>query len=264
MHQQHFIVNVSVMNLYGEPAFEAPVVTQALLGETCQLLELADSWAQIRQWDDYVGWAPRTQGVLTDKPYQANFTYHGFCTRVYSSHNEENIIRELVYGCQVEATPAPQKGYNLILPDGCEGWANGPFDNIVARADRVTIIAVARTFLGVPYLWGGKSPRGFDCSGFTQTVFRTVGINLPRDAHKQAEFFQDARVDYTQAQPGDLLFFGTKDNITHVAIYLGQEQFIHSQGWVREQSFDSQDADYHGRLKEKYLFTCSIDKVLAA
>jgi cell wall-associated NlpC family hydrolase len=262
MPQQHFVVNVSVMNLYGEPTFEAPVVTQALLGETCQLLEMANGWVQIRQWDDYVGWAPRTQGVLINAPYQANFTFHGFYAPIYTSSNEEKIIRDLVYGCQVEATPISQGGYTLVLPDGCQGWADGPFSNTVAQADRETIITVARTFLGVPYLWGGKSPRGFDCSGFTQTVFRTVGVTLPRDAHKQAEFFQNEKIDYTVAQPGDLLFFGTKDNITHVAIYLGQEQFIHSQGWVREQSFNSQNADYHGRLKEKYLFTCSIDKVL--
>lgn len=262
MPQQHFVVNVSVINLYGEPAFEAPVVTQALLGETCQLLEIVDSWVQVRQWDEYVGWATRTQGVFTNAPYQANFTFRGFYTRIYSAPNEEKMIRDLVYGCQVVATPEAQGGYSLVLPDGCEGWADGPFSDTIAHADRETIIAVARTFLGTPYMWGGKSPRGFDCSGFTQTVFRTVGIALPRDSHKQAEFFQDQKIDHASAQPGDLLFFGTKDNITHVAIYLGQEQFIHSQGWVREQSFDSHDADFHGRLKGRYLFACSIDKVL--
>jgi cell wall-associated NlpC family hydrolase len=102
-------------------------------------------------------------------------------------------------------------------------------------------------YLGLPYFWGGNSPKGFDCSGFTKTIYRMNGIELPRDANMQALAGQPVELDstYSHLQPGDLLFFGPRtERITHVAMYLGNRRFIHSDGMVRINSFSPKDDNY--------------------
>jgi cell wall-associated NlpC family hydrolase len=129
-----------------------------------------------------------------------------------------------------------------------------PFDALVPLAGPGEIapsadgvIALARALRGLPYLWGGNSAKGFDCSGYTQTVFRLNGIALPRDASPQSSC--GAAVDWQRGfeavRPGDLLFFGPKpERITHVAISLGGSRFIHCATDVHEASLDPRDPDH--------------------
>lgn len=95
------------------------------------------------------------------------------------------------------------------------------------------LISYAKSFIGTPYLWGGKSSLGFDCSGFVQTIFKMSGINMPRDASQQILREDLSEINYTAIQPGDLLFFIENNNVNHVAIYLGNEEIIHSSGHVK-------------------------------
>ena len=89
-------------------------------------------------------------------------------------------------------------------------------------------IELARRFIGLPYLWGGRSSFGFDCSGFTQMLVRARGIEMPRDADKQAAWSGVTRVERKDLEPGDLLFFGSSaKDITHTGMYIGDGQFIH-------------------------------------
>jgi cell wall-associated NlpC family hydrolase len=95
------------------------------------------------------------------------------------------------------------------------------------------LISYAKSFIGVPYLWGGKSSLGFDCSGLVQTAFKMSGINMPRDASQQILRENLSEINYTAIQPGDLLFFIENNSVNHVAIYLGNEEIIHSSGYVK-------------------------------
>ena len=95
------------------------------------------------------------------------------------------------------------------------------------------LINVAKEFLGVPYLWGGKSHFGFDCSGFVQTIFFDFGIGLPRDSYQQINYEGLVEIKYSQSQVGDLLFFLDNKNVNHVAISIGNEEIIHSSGYVK-------------------------------
>jgi len=95
------------------------------------------------------------------------------------------------------------------------------------------LISYAKSFIGAPYLWGGKSSLGFDCSGLVQTIFKMSGINMPRDASQQVLRKNLSEINYTAIQPGDLLFFIENNNVNHVAIYLGNEEIIHSSGHVK-------------------------------
>jgi cell wall-associated NlpC family hydrolase len=97
----------------------------------------------------------------------------------------------------------------------------------------VTLLNKAKTLLGMPYRPGGSTPRGFDCSGFVKFVFNSVGVNLGRDSRSQAR--EGDRVALDDLRPGDLLFFATRGvrrGISHVAIYLGDGQFIHANSWT--------------------------------
>ena len=112
----------------------------------------------------------------------------------------------------------------------------------------------ARSFLGVPYRWGGISSQGIDCSGFTQLCYRMGGYVIPRDAHQQyASLLQD--VDRNHLQEGDLIFFG-RQKITHVVMALNNHEYIHSEGQlfgcVTINSFDPDDEHYDKRLDEIY------------
>ena len=113
--------------------------------------------------------------------------------------------------------------------------------------DEKELIETAKTFLGFPYLWGGTSAKAVDCSGFTSMVYYMNGIVLQRDASQQTKYGKEITTDYNwgKLQAGDLLFFGRKvsdslpERVTHVAIYIGDTEFIHASGKVRINSMDS-------------------------
>jgi cell wall-associated NlpC family hydrolase len=121
------------------------------------------------------------------------------------------------------------------------------------------ILKTAKQFLGVPYLWGGTSSKGVDCSGFVKTVFRMNGIELTRDADQQGMQGDNVPIDenFQNIKPGDLLFFGARaingkpERITHVAISLGGTEYIHSSGMVKYNSFDSKSPKFSESLKRK-------------
>ena len=110
--------------------------------------------------------------------------------------------------------------------------------------------------MGIPYLWGGNSSKGFDCSGFVQTVFRLMNVDLPRDASQMAEKGTEVPLDDSleNLQIGDLLFFGkTMQRITHVALYLGNHLFIHAEGKVRINSLTPESKVYNDYRRKTLL-----------
>jgi cell wall-associated NlpC family hydrolase len=127
------------------------------------------------------------------------------------------------------AKPVPEGWLQVHLPDLQTAWVqNG---DVISDPKPMSIpesIQLAKRFLGIPYLWGGRSSFGFDCSGFTQMLVRVRGINMPRDADQQAAWNGVTAVQRTNLQAGDLLFFGSSPKeITHTGMYIGDGQFIH-------------------------------------
>jgi len=147
----------------------------------------------------------------------------------------------------------------VFLPSGRECWARA-YDVMdfeewtrTREATQQALIATARRFLGTPYLWGGASAKHFDCSGFTQFVYRQSGIVLPRNAREQIHTGEEIPYDFDRMQPGDLIFYGTpatakkKMVVAHVAMYLGDKKIIHSSQLVRINSLTPDGEDYYER-----------------
>ncbi len=254
----YFIINVSVMNIYQEPSFNSPVVTQALLGETCRIINRSDHWVQIKQMDGYEGWANDIYGTIQSEKYEANYIY---CEHMGVIVNDKNLpIRTVNYGSMVQAKRHGNQ-YDVLLPDHQQGIIKKGLRAHNLPPTRESIVSLAMSFIGIPYQWGGKSTQGFDCSGFVQTVFKSHGINFPRDSYQQAEALQKT-IKIDKAKKGDLLFFAKKGQINHVAISLGSYDLVNARGWVRIESTDPEHTLFSQKLRDLFVKALSVEDVL--
>lgn len=166
-----------------------------------------------------------------------------------------NVITQLNYSDVVTVIGQDNGWYNIKLSDGTVGWIYGKYlslrsSSTVSRGDvdrsiASRLIDFGKEFLGTRYVYGGESPSGFDCSGFTQYVFKSVGITLPRVADDQATV--GTYVDRANLQPGDLVFFKTLGSsiINHAGIYIGNGQFMHASSGAGKVMISSLYEDYY-------------------
>ena len=259
MKQKYFNVNASVVNIYSDPDYKSAVVTQGLLGESCVIMDSMGDWFNVNQWDGYSGWIHKHQGILTNKTYDANLTVFEM-DGVVTKESGKTVIRDLTFGNILNGKPM-SGGFAVTLPDGEKGWTSTLLGRMTEQPTRKSIIRLARSFMGVPYLWGGKSPHGFDCSGYIQTIYKTFNLELPRDAHQQADHFKESTITMEQAKQADLHFFKNGGKITHVALAEENGYFLHAQGWVKEESFDSSAPNFNRELKNKYAYSVSMESI---
>ncbi len=251
----HGTINVSVSNQYRDPSYSSEVITQGILGEKVAILEQGTSFTKVRQVDGYESWVSTGQ-VITEEPLPGNevVVRRHFIPIYADPSTSSSRIRDAVIGSTLKTIDdVDNNWYQILLPDGSIGWAEKRHFGAFSNYSPANIVSLAREFLGYQYSWGGCTPKGFDCSGFVQTVFRLNGCLLPRDAWQQQQN-NLLSSDYRTAQPADLLFFGTEPkNVTHVAISLGHEGFIHARGWVRLNSFNETDRDFSQDLLNTFV-----------
>jgi SH3-like domain-containing protein len=265
------VVTLSVANMRKEPRHSAELVSQAILGTPVVILKEKDSWVLVRTPDKYISWTEKSSLEFMDENEFNSWKSKAkaICIEnsdwVYRSADESGVVGDLVSGAILEKTGESGKFVNIRFPDGREGvirksateeysiWRN----DIYATADE--IVNTAFSFLGLPYLWGGTSSKAVDCSGFIQSVFFRNGLILSRDASLQVKHgaVVDISESYGDLQKGDLLFFGTRndrgDHVTHVALYIGDSEFIHASSWVMVNSLDSTRVNYSGFRKKSLL-----------
>jgi cell wall-associated NlpC family hydrolase len=257
------IVVVPVANMYSHPSDQSDVVSQAIYGSNVTLLTARGEWCRIQTADHYKGWVPSRHLRLVQSG--AGYATTGVVVQVESLfanlYREPDVTRHkpiltIPFEAHLEVIPdekddkeekteratTPKKGttkdtemkttpegwLQVRLPDKRTAWIQ--LDDVVPDPKPLSIpesIELSKRFLGLPYLWGGTSSFGFDCSGFTQMLLRARGFNMPRDADQQAAWGGLIPIDRKDLQPGDLLFFGSSPrNITHTAMYIGDGQFI--------------------------------------
>lgn len=226
----HFICCVPVSPIRKEPAHRAEMISQQLFGEECILLEEKNDWMRIQmRWDNYEGWITKNHVLPID-----------------SFDDSIALTTEWI-------TEVKWKGENMFLPLGCNlhryekaesKWlghsfsTNGKLWNPREhKPEGDAIKNLAFQFLNTPYLWGGRSVFGIDCSGLVQLVFKFFNIRLPRDSSQQVLIGKE--FDLKNAHCGDLAFFENEHGkVTHVGILLNNQTIIHASGKVRIDPID--------------------------
>ena len=262
------IVNVSVTPMREEPRHSSQMVDQAIMGNIVRLLKNDNGWYLAQTHYDYVGWINKSGLCVTNESGKNNWqekadkSFTGLQNLIRSEPDNNSLpISDIVLNNVVISEPYDNDWSLIHLPDGRKGYLkskslryfNTKSQNNIPSGD---IISDAKRMMGTPYLWGGNSTKGNDCSGFTQTVFKANNIQIPRDARQQALIGTPIlpSQDWSNILPGDLLFFGREDKVTHVGISLGQKDFIHQGGKVGINSLDKASPEFNKGRFESFLF----------
>lgn len=217
-----YYISVAVAPVRQEPSDKAEQVTQLLFHESIALLEKHERWSLVRSlWDGYEGW-------LDNKQYQAGESTDDQVLFVQTRQSCLSSKHDLLWVPHGTALAVNNAGYTLGGYRVCDADLGSV---LFTAGDQ--LIQAAKLYLNTPYLWGGKSIWGIDCSGFMQQVFRVCGLSLPRDASQQAN--QGENIDLIAAtRAGDLAFFDNDEGkITHVGLLIDPQHIIHASGHVR-------------------------------
>lgn len=216
-----------IIPLREEPNSKSEMVSQLLFGEKYKVLHQQPSWVKIETINDqYIGWINEKQFNLIDEIEWNNLSNPMIVMDYpHLKININNLPMFIAPGSQIYS----KESFKI---SGFE------FDCESSKVD-LSLEQIAKQYLNSPYLWGGKSPWGIDCSGFTQMVFRQKNVMIKRDAYQQAEQ-GELLVFLAEAKLGDLAFFDNEDGkITHVGILLNNETIIHASGKVRIDQIDN-------------------------
>ncbi|MGH9612138.1 MAG: NlpC/P60 family protein [Bryobacteraceae bacterium] len=235
------VVVLPVANMYSKPDTNADVVSQAIYSTNISVLQDQRDWLRIQTPDQYTGWI-QSSSVLRRGPYAASGRVAEVESLFASLYRERDItthapVVTIPFGARLEITAEPDgssgRWLAARLPDGRSAWIQrGDVSFGPTKESIPEVIDWSKRFLGLPYLWGGTSTFGFDCSGLTQTLYRRLGYVIPRDADQQAAWSGLKPVGRDELQPGDLLYFGPKSGeITHTGMYIGAGQFINATPW---------------------------------
>ncbi len=279
------IVNISVANIRTEAREGAEMSTQALLGTPVQLLEKSPTknWYLVQLPDHYQGWVEGSTIIRLDSSEFQAYRKSGtelIITATYSKvyqfpSSKSEIISELVQHNRLMAIRNKIGFWEIRMADGVigyvamrdvENYASWKKSNAGPTENR--ILQAAHQFMGIPYLWGGTSIKGMDCSGFTKLVYQSNGWNIPRDASQQARegILVDSLRNWENLKPGDLLFFGERrpdgtKKVVHVGLWEGRNAYIHAADRTRRASVDPQSKDFDAYNLNRYLFTKRINAI---
>ena len=275
------LVEVSVCNIRYSPKHAGELASQALMGTPVKILEREDNgWLLIQTPDQYISWVDRgaitvmsTEGINRWKAAPKIIYTHAYGSAYSEPDTESLTVSDLVAGCMVELVAEKGDFYQVLFADQRSGFVpkneSSIYKEWLARISpsEESLTKTSKRLMGVPYLWGGTSFKGVDCSGFTKTVYFLNGIMLPRDASQQVMVGEtiDKTGNWNELKIGDLLFFGDKredgsERVVHVAMWLGNGEFIHASDKVRINSMIPTATNYDGYNAKRYLRTKRILK----
>lgn len=270
------VITIPVANMRSGTGHNSELSNQALCGTVVRLYKSNNGWYYCQTPDEYLGWIDE-EAIQTMDSSELNMWQKKHKVIITSDQSYviqspmsgSNIVSPVSVGAILASDTEVKGFYPVYFPDGRKGFvpASNGMDLTAWKKQQLqtvsaeTIIKSAYDFIGRPYLWGGTSGNGMDCSGFTKMVFFQHGLLLPRDASQQVKVGLPLEADTTLKNllPGDFLFFGRKaagnlpEKVTHVAIYAGNGKIIHATGYIREQSLKRGDPSFVEHRMHTYL-----------
>lgn len=227
------ICKLAIVPLRHEPNDRSEMISQVLFGDHFKIIEKLEKWSKIElAYDNYRGWIDNKQFTifteqefinLSNKQYVLNADLIEYLTA------SDNSLLPVPLGASLTFLDFPEINTEKFIFEGLRFYGIN---------SKQSIISTAYLYLNAPYLWGGKTPFGIDCSGFTQMVYKLNGYILQRDAYQQAT--QGEALSFIEeSEPGDLAFFDNDEGrITHVGIIMENNYIIHAHGKVRIDRLD--------------------------
>jgi len=226
------ICNLAIVPLRLEPSDRSEMVSQVLFGDTFTVLETKEKWSRIQlSADSYEGWIDNKQFmVISEHQFgQLQHIPRFYCADLIDYITGKNTLLSVVLGSDLSLLAFPDINLQQLVFDG---------NTVTGTQPKANLLQTAFLYLNAPYLWGGKTPFGIDCSGFTQMVYRLNGYNIPRDASQQARIGEPLSF-IEESEVGDLAFFDNEEGqIIHVGIIMEDNYIIHAHGKVRIDRLD--------------------------
>lgn len=272
------LVNNSVSSIRQSGNHRAEIVNQVLLGRNVKILKEEKEWCLIQTPNKYLGWINFDDIVKIDSKKVNEYKIskkiiyneqYGFS---YSKPDSKSqVVTDLVIGCILPIIEEENKFYKVKYPDNRIAYVKKDevldFNEIVNKTPKGdALVETAKKFNGIPYLWGGSSSKAIDCSGFSSIIYFLNGIVLQRDASQQIQYGKviSSKYKFDELKKGDLLFFGRNatdslpEKVTHVAMYIGDSEFIHASGKVRINSMDSSRENFAPEYVNSFIRTVRI------
>lgn len=260
-----YAVAAGVVAVRAEPESASEVVTQALLGTPLIPMDAAAGWRAV-QLPDYAGWIPDTRLATRAPASQRLATVTALRAPLYDASSAHEPVGEVYATTVLPLSPLPTdpsggSRLRVALPGGRSGWLDAsdcairPGTEPFQRLPIADLLAFGQKLLGVPYLWGGGTALGIDCSGLAQLCYRSIGVTILRDADQQYASIAHV-VERGDLRAGDLVFFAHGGHIVHVGIMLDASRVLHADGSVRYQvtvnALDPDGTDCSPRLAQLY------------
>ncbi len=270
------LVKISVANLRSNPGHSSELATQATLGTPLNVFKNDGDWYLVQTPDNYLAWVDKG-GVqlISETEFKAwkevpklIFT-KTFGASYENASESSQVVSDLVAGDVLEKLGEQKMFYQVKYPSGTTAFVKKSEMKTYSEwvkslnASEENLVNTSKSLMGLPYLWGGTSSKGVDCSGFTKTIFFLNGIVIPRDASQQVHAGEliDTTRNFKNLMPGDLLFFGrkatdsTSEKVVHVGMWIGNNKFIHSLGNVHISTVDITNAEFDEYNYNRYLRT---------
>lgn len=249
------LINRNLVDLWIKPQYNSERVNQAFFCEPVKIISKRKGYLRLTLSDHYDGWV--RENFVTEISY-SRYKAHLAGSTYFVNHKEAKLVDKnkkavepyfLYYGTRLIAKKAKDGYHKIISPSGENLYIRSTVLNKISSKDGLLKYPdAAKRFLGTPYLWGGISPAGFDCSGLVHTILKKYGINFPRDTKDQIK--KGRKIAKDNIQRGDLLFFKR-----HIAIALSKTRFIHcsiGNNGVFINSFNPSDDNYHKQLDNDF------------